>query len=406
LESRLGHVLDIHEALALVLEHTPLSGEEVVPLEAALGRVLAEVIAADRDQPAFDRVTMDGIAFASRQWQRGVRRFRSVGTQGAGSNPLQLGDDPVCAEVMTGTSLPKGADTIVPVERITRDGDEIVVDEAYEAQPGQFIHGRGSDHPMGSTLLQPGMGIGPAEIAVLSTVGAVEVCVSQRPSVAVISTGSELVATDTQPQAFQIRSSNDRAIEAALQRRGIDTITRALLPDDPAVLCQEIATLHDRHDVVILSGGVSMGKYDYVPQVLAELDAEVIFHKVSQRPGLPMWFGKSAAGKPIFALPGNPVSTLVCLVRYVIPSLRAAMGQLELTEERVQLETTVEFKPNLTYLLPVNLVHDSIGQCLARPQPTNTSGDLAGLAGTDGFIELSRGPELYPRGFPARMFRW
>ena len=399
-------MLDIHEALALVLEHTPASGEEVVSLEAALGRVLAEIIAADRDQPAFDRVTMDGIALASRHWQRGVRRFHSIGIQAAGSNPLKLGDDPDCVEVMTGTSLPEGAHIIVPVERISRDGDTIVVEDQFEAKRGQFIHRRGSDHPTGSTLMQPGMVIGPAEIAVLSTVGAAEVCVSQRPSVAVISTGNELVPIDRQPQPFEIRSSNDRAIEAALRRQGIDTITRALLPDDPAILCKEIAALHDSHDIVVLSGGVSMGKYDYVPQVLAELDAEVIFHKVRQRPGLPMWFGKSAAGKPIFALPGNPVSTLICLVRYVIPALHSAMGQLQLTEERVQLETSVEFQPNLTYLLPINLVYDSIGQCLARPQPTNTSGDLSGLAGTDGFIELSRGPELYPRGFPARMFRW
>lgn len=399
-------MLDIHEALALVLEHTPPTDDEVVPLEGALGRVLAQVIAADRDQPAFDRVTMDGIAFASQQWQQGVRGFRSVGIQAAGSNPLKLSDSPECAEVMTGTGLPEGADTVVPVERIRRDGDQIVVEDGFDAKPGQFVHRRGSDHPRGSTLLQPGMAIGPPEIAVLSTVGAVEVRVARCPSVAVISTGNELVATHSQPQAFEIRSSNDRAIEAALQRRGIGTITRALLPDDPAILCKEIAALHDSHDVVILSGGVSMGKYDYVPQVLAELEAEVIFHKVRQRPGLPMWFGKSAAGKPIFALPGNPVSTLVCFVRYVVPALRSAMGQLELTEERVQLENTVEFEPNLTYFLPVNLVHDSIGQCLARPQPTNTSGDLVGLAGTDGFVELSRGPELYPRGFPARMFRW
>jgi molybdopterin molybdotransferase len=399
-------VLDIHEALALVLDHVTPSDEETISLDAALGRVLAQTVTADRDQPAFHRVTMDGVAVSSSHWQRDVRRFRSIGIQAAGSTPIAVGSGEECVEVMTGTALPEGTDTIVPVERISREGDDVLIDPEYPARVGQFIHRRGSDHPTGSTLLQPGMLIGPPEVAVLSTVGAIEVRVNRRPSVAVVSTGNELVTTNATPQPFEIRSSNDRAIEASLQRRGIHAITRALLPDDPTILCNEIAALHDSHDVVILSGGVSMGKYDYVPRVLEELNAEVIFHKVRQRPGLPMWFGKSAAGKPIFALPGNPVSTLVCLVRYVIPALRATMGQLELTEERVQLETSVEFEPNLAYLLPVMLVHDSMGQCLARPQPTNTSGDLAGLAGTDGFIELPRGPQIYPRGFPARMFRW
>ena len=249
-------MLDIHEALALVLEHTPPSGAEAVPLDGALGRVLAEVIAADRDQPAFDRITMDGIALANREWQRGVRRFRSVGVQAAGAEPLRITDGPNCAEVMTGTSLPIGADLIVPVERTSRDGEEIVVADTFEPRPGQFIHRRGSDHPIGSTLMQPGMMIGAPEIAVLSTVGAVEVNVARRPTIAVISTGNELVAVDAQPKAFEIRSSNDRAIEAALRRRGIDGVTRALLPDDPAILCKEIAALHGDHDVVILSGGV------------------------------------------------------------------------------------------------------------------------------------------------------
>ena len=399
-------MLDIHEALALVLDHVTESPPETVSLEAALGRVLAQTAVADRDQPAFDRVTMDGVALSSKHWQRDVRRFRSIGVQAAGATPISLGSGAECVEVMTGTVLPEGADTIVPVERTSRDGENIVIEKDYPAKAGQFIHRQGSDHPAGSTLLQPGMVIGPPEVAVLSTIGATQIAVHSLPSVAVVSTGSELVPANTSPRPFEIRSSNDWAIEAALQRRGIRNITRALLPDDPTILCDEIARLHADHDLLILSGGVSMGKYDYVPRVLETLDAKVIFHKVRQRPGLPMWFGKSAVGKPIFALPGNPVSTLVCLVRYVIPALQAITGELQLDEERVQLETSIEFEPNLAYLLPVMLVHDSMGQCLARPQPTNTSGDLSGLAATDGFVELSRGPQLYPRGFPARMFRW
>ena len=399
-------MLDVHQAEAKLLDRMVPVGTMVLPLDEAVGGTLAQNIVAERDHPAFDRVTMDGIAIRFDDWQGGTRSFNVNGRQGAGQPPVPLREENRCVEVMTGASLPTDADTVVPIERIDINEATATIAEDYTPSRWQFVHRQGSDHPQGSTLLQPGMIIAAPETAVLAGSGYAEVEVARIPSVAVISTGDELVGVGGQVEPFQIRSSNDRAIQAVLRRAGYREVTRARFKDDRELLAREVKSLHDGHDVLILSGGVSMGKYDYVPLVMRDLGIEVVFHKVRQKPGLPMWFGVSETGKPVFALPGNPVSTLVCLVRYVIPALAHAQGQLVLGAEKVKLAREVEFTPDLTYFLPVRLTWDSSGQCFAEPQPTNTSGDFTSLACTDGFVELPRGPDLYPQGFAARLFRW
>lgn len=399
-------MLDVAEAEALILEHPPLLQVEQRPLEEAGGAVLQQIVVADRDQPPFDRVTMDGIALRFADWQTGQRRFTVIGTQGAGAAALRLAQPDQCVEIMTGALLPEGADTIVPVERITREADEALVEQDYPARVGQFIHAQGSDRRAGDALLTPGMSISPAAMAVLASVGCAQVTVARPPAIAVISTGDELVDVDQPVAPFQVRASNDRAIATALASRGFDDVTRARLPDNEALLREALEQLHNQHDVLILSGGVSMGKYDYVPTVLATLGVELVLHKIRQRPGLPMWFGVSASGKPVYALPGNPVSTLVCLTRYVLPALRRGLGGLEPSAEHLPLAETVEFTPNLTYLLPVACTSDLEHGGRALPRPTNTSGDFSSLTASDGFVELPRGQDIYPAGFMARFFRW
>jgi molybdopterin molybdotransferase len=171
-------------------------------------------------------------------------------------------------------------------------------------------------------------------------------------------------------------------------------------------LRQKIGLLHENNDVLILSGGVSMGKYDYIPKIMEELNIELVFHKILQRPGLPMWFGISADQKPVFALPGNPVSSLVCLIRYVLPAIQNAMGAVNQRTARVQISELVEFEPDLTYFLPVQLSFNDAGALHAIPKPTNTSGDFVSLAGTDGIIELMRGHHKFPSGYAAPFFPW
>jgi len=396
---------EVAAAEALILAHVPRFPARQEPLAACSGRVLAEDIHAERDQPPFDRVTMDGIAIAYRDFAAGVRSFEVVGIQAAGAEPLAVGAEQ-CAEVMTGAVLPGGADTVVPVERVRRNGSAaaITADAAVAAE--QFVHRRGSDRAQGSLCLAAGTRLGPPEIAVLAGAGHGTALVADLPRVAVMSTGDELVDAGKPIAPHQIRSTNDRAIEASLTQHRLGHVTRARLRDDANALAIAIDRLDMEHDVLVLSGGISMGKFDFVPSVLTELGAKLVLQKVQQRPGRPMWFGVSARGKPIFALPGNPVSTLVCATRYLLPALRQASGLPPPRQELVELTAPIEASPTLTLFTPVTLSSSDRGTLLASPHPTNTSGDFVTLAGTDGFVELAAKRGSYPAGTVARLFRW
>jgi molybdopterin molybdotransferase len=399
-------VTEVVEAQALILAHMPRFTAREEPLAACVDRVLAEDIVAERQQPPFDRVTMDGIAIAFRDWEAGQRRFTVVGTQPAGAPPLAVTGPGECVEVMTGTALPGGTDTVIPVERILRAEDKASVGADAVVNARQFVHRRGSDRDAGSVVLRAGTRLGPPEIAVLAGAGRASARVAELPRVAVISTGDELVDAGKPIASHQIRSTNDRAIEASLTRHRLGTVTRARLRDDANALAVAIDRLDNDLDALVLSGGVSMGQFDFVPSVLEELGAKLVFHKIEQRPGRPMWFGVSARGKPIFALPGNPVSTLVCATRYLLPALRVSTGLTPVPQERVQLTSPVEGSPTLTLFVPVTLSWSDRGTALAEPRPTNTSGDFVTLAGTDGFVELPAKRGAYPAGTAAPLFRW
>lgn len=398
--------IDVAEASTLIRSRLPGWGTVRVPLDAAQGEVLRQVITAERDQPPFDRVTMDGIAIRHSAYAAGRRTFNVAGTQGAGSAPVPLADDGDCVAIMTGAALPAGADTVVPVERLTRDGATATIEPGYRATAGQFVHRQASDHRLGATLLAPGALLGAPEMAILAVGGSDTVEVARRPSIAIVSTGDELVDVGQPLTPTRIRASNDRAIAAALANRGFIDCERLHLADDFAILEEALAGLLAEQDVLILTGGVSMGEFDYVPKVLEKLGMELVFHKVLQRPGMPLWFGVSPAGKPVFALPGNPVSSLVCLVRYVAPALVAALGAAPRPDKVVRLAESVRFEPDLAYFLPVTLNYSADGECLATPKPANTSGDFVALGGTDGFVELPRGLTDFPRGYSCLFFGW
>ncbi len=401
--SNTPHRIDVAEATALIADTMPAFPQQRVPLAEAAGQVLAESIVAERDQPPFDRATMDGIALHGADLTDS-RTFRLAGTQAAGAAQQALPDTGACLEIMTGAVLPAGADTVIPVERIRIVDDAVHVEDGYPAARGQFVHRQASDHARGAALLEPGTLIRGPEMAILTAAGKADVAITPWPRIAIVSTGDELVDVGVEILDHQIRSSNDRAIETALRLRGCAATSRTHLPDDPEAMFKAVHDLHESHDVLVLSGGVSMGKYDYVPGILRELGVHVVFHKIRQRPGLPMWYGISSAGKPVFALPGNPVSTLVCLIRYVAPALQASLGFAP-AAEIVQLAEAVDFEPDLCWFLPVAL-HNDGGALVATPRPTNTSGDFVGLRQTDGCVELPRGAARFPRGYRARLWRW
>jgi molybdopterin molybdotransferase len=230
--------------------------------------------------------------------------------------------------------------------------------------------------------------------------------VTRRPVVRVISTGDELVPAGQPIAAHQVRQSNGPAILAMLGSHGYHDAQHDHLVDERSVLEERIAAHIEAADVLVLSGGVSMGKADYVPEVLGRLGVEIVFHKVSQRPGKPMWFGMAPGGKAVFALPGNPVSALVCCRQYVIPALDRASGVTSPLPEFASLAGDVTFEPDLTCFQPVKLVSNAAAQVLAMPVRTNTSGDFAALSGTDGYVELPKEQSFFPTGTPVRLHRW
>ncbi len=393
------------EAESLIRRHVRRLPVESRPLASLAGAVLARSVRAERDQPPFDRVTMDGIAIASSAWRAGQRRFRVAGTQAAGQPPQSLPSG-ACLEVMTGAVLPPGSDCVIPVERITLVEDFAEVDPAATVEPFENVHTRGLDCREGDLLLAPGTRLGAPELAVLASAGLPRADVHAEPRIAIVSTGDELVEPGEPIEAWQVRRSNAYALRGALALRGYGRITEDHLPDDPRILAERLRQHLENHDVLVLSGGVSMGRFDHVPRTLRELGVTEVLHRVAQRPGKPLWFGVGPAGQAVFGLPGNPVSSLVCLVRYVVPGLQAAAGLVARPPEPVALGAAFRVKPSLWYFLPVQLDSNPALGTVALPRPTRGSGDFVSLPGTDGFIELPPGPAEYPVGHVAPLHRW
>ena len=394
------------EADALIARHTVCLPEVSLPLLQCAGAVLRETIHAERDQPPFDRVTMDGIALCSTAVSTGTRRFRIEATQAAGEAAGTLSSPQGCIEVMTGTPLPHGCDCVIPVEQITvQDGTASLSDEVG-VEAWQNVHRRGTDAREGARLLTAGTRLGPVEIALAAAAGMARVRVASQPMLAVISTGNELIEPGEPILAHQVRRSNAYTIAAALILRGYPRVGLDHIRDESAQLQERLKFYLETHDVLVLSGGVSMGRLDLVPQALDKLGVRRVFHKIAQRPGKPLWFGVAPSGAVVFALPGNPVSTAVCVSRYVLPALAAAQGHTPPQPQRIALGEAFTVAPALTLFLPVRVSTDEQGARAALPQPTHGSGDFTSLAGTDGFIELPPGPRTYPRGFVTCLYRW
>ncbi|MBM3851547.1 MAG: molybdopterin molybdotransferase MoeA [Verrucomicrobia bacterium] len=392
----------------LILENSPPFHREDCPLASAHGRVLRRDLCADRDLPPFDRVTMDGYAVRAEALAKGTGIFRVGRLQAAGMRAFKLpAAAEACIEVMTGAVVPAGADCIVPYEETTREGNQIsVVGEPGRLGFGHAIHRRGSDHRSGEVIVKAGTRLTGKEIAVAAACGHGTVTVSQLPKLAVVVTGDELVEVEGAVAAHQIRRSNDHALRAALISAGYPNVARFHVRDVRHEVEHMMWHILAEYDVVVISGGVSQGKFDYLPQELQAQGVRKIFHGVAQRPGKPMWFGLSARGMPVFALPGNPVSAYTCLHRYVLPALAHASGATPAPVRSAALAVEVNFKPRLAYFPPVRLSNGPNGQLLATPDPSNTSGDLAGLVGTDGFLELPAEESVFTAGTLAPFRAW
>lgn len=377
----------VAEAEQIILSHCKDYGAERVPFLAALGRALAENVAADSDFPPYDRVTMDGIAIRFADYEAGCRTFQIVATQAAGDAPLTFLAANACLEIMTGAGLSPATDTVIPYENLEiADGVAHLREEPVRC--GQNIHFQGNDRRKGDIVMAAGQVIGPTQINMAASVGKSELLVKKLPRVVILSSGDELVDVTDTPLPYQIRRSNNYSTHALLQQRYGISATMLHLPDDPEIIRREVGRCLSEFDAILLSGGVSMGKFDYIPQVLEDLGVQKQFHKVRQRPGKPFWFGTFGEKGAVFALPGNPVSTFMCLHRYFIPWLEASLGLSPALPIFAILEKNLRFEPQLVYFVQVKLKYGEDARLWAEPIEGHGSGDFSNLLDTDAFLEL------------------
>ena len=368
---------------------------ETLGLGEALGRILRAEVRADRPAPPHDRVMMDGYALAFAAWREGRRKFRRAGTVAAGEVPPALPDAGAVLEVMTGAVLPEGCDTVVPVEaRVGEDDDGVLLEDPFgqPLRPGNAVHARGSGGEAGRAVLSPGDRLGPGEVGVAATEGAVRLEVNAVPRLLLLTTGDEVVEPAETPLPHQIRGSHGLALEALFRAHGEIRWGHRHLPDRAEILRAALAEALAEVDFLFLAGGVSKGQRDYLPDLLAELGVERIFHRVAQRPGHPLWFGRHGT-VPVFGFPGNPLSALCCARRHAVPALDRWRGAGEQPVPRLVPTKPLPARPGATGFHPVRLAEDG----RARPTAPLNSGDLHALAGTDGFLECPPAEEVGER---------
>ena len=412
-------MISVEQANNIILNHTENYGVEEVDFADSLGRILKEDIFADRDFPPFNRVSMDGVAVSHNSFVKGQRTFKIEGIQAAGSEQLTLNNSTNCIEVMTGATLPLYCDAVIPYEQITIENQKAIIHfEVLDFYKN--IHKKGSDKKKGDLLVSKNTLISSAEIGVLATVGNVKVKVAKNPRVMIVSTGDELVEVPKTPKEFQIRRSNVHTLVSLLKRKHIQADT-AHITDDKNILKQKINEFLDNYDVLLFSGAVSKGKFDFIPEVLDELGVEKLFHKVAQRPGKPFWFGGTSTSviseqnvnqdvkkskTIVFAFPGNPISTFVSCIKYFYPWFNKSLGIESTNQNLAILANDITFNPSMTYFVQVKLENRN-GSTYAIPIVGNGSGDLANLVEADAFLELPADINEFKKGevFPFLNYR-
>ena len=367
-----------------------------VPLLDALNRTLAAPVIADRDQPPFARSTRDGFAVRSADLDP-IAPLAVIGHLRAGESwsgpPLASGQ---AIEIMTGAPVPPGADCVLMVEHTLAGPPNII--PKHSLAPGENIVSAGAEARAGATLIHTGTRIGPQHIALAAACGYTTVSVFAQPRVTVLSTGDELVPINRQPLRYQIRNSNAYSLAAQITRYGGIPVIRPAVPDNLEASEAAIRASLDS-DLLVLSGGVSMGKYDFVEKALAKLNAKFTFTGAHIQPGRPVVFGQLPVSisrqLPFFGLPGNPVSTLVTFTLFAAPLLAALAGETTLGPHfaHARLAQPVESKPNLTRFLPASL-ESSIGRTIVQPIPWQGSGDQAAAAKTNCFLVVPEGATL------------
>jgi len=392
-------MIPIREAIRIILEQTPKLEVESVALSDSLNRVLAEDVIADTDLPPFDRAQMDGYAVRAADVANTPAHLHIAGESAAGSgwhHEMKAGE---AVRIMTGAPVPAGADAVQQVEltRESNGGNEVEILEPVEA--GRSIVRRAAEIRAGETVLRAGEDINAAMIATLASFGYAQVKVGRRPRVAVMATGSELVNVDEKPGADQIRDSNNYTIAAYAALAGATVVRLPLAVDDTEELKKQIANAAEQADVLVTSGGVSMGVYDFTKAALKELGAEIYFERVSLRPGKPTVFAR-LGNTLVFGLPGNPVSVAVTFNLFARTALRVMQGakQPELIEETAVLSRDLKGSIERESYLPAVLRTDGKGTLLAEPLKWGGSSDFVAFARATALINVPTGVKMIEAG--------
>ena len=380
--------LSVSQAQACIMQHVPPGSVEEIALERSLGRVLAEDVCANRDLPPYDVSAMDGFAVRSADLADGHAALVVIEDIKAGDMPKLAIAAGQCARIMTGAPVPEGADAVIRVEdtQVLADG-RIGFDRSVK--PGNDIRIRGEAMRDGTVVLSAGTEITPGVTGVLATVKRAQVTVCRRPRVAILSSGDELEALDAPFDPQKIPESNSYAVMAQLQALGVEPVRLGIAADDPEELADYLRRGLD-YDVLLVSGGSSVGVHDHVRPTLEALGVTIHFWRVEMRPGHPLVFG-SRGSCLVFGLPGNPVSSMVCVEEFVVPAVRRLMGHSRLYRSMVSARIThaVKHSPGRAEFIRVALQSDANGTLRATSTGSQSSGNLLSMARADGFLVVS-----------------
>ena len=381
-------MISVAEAIQIVRQQTTTNSTEHVSIEHALGRVLAEDVVADTDLPPFDRAQMDGYAVRAQDVKEVPVRLRIAGESAAGRGWHHQLEEGHAVRIMTGAPVPVGADSVQQVELTTELKDGTVVELLETVETGKSIVPRGAEIKAGEVVLNAGTTINAAMLAVLAAFGYAQVPVFRKPCVAVLATGSELVAVDQKPGQDQIRDSNNYSISAYAELAGAVVERMPLTGDETSLLKEQISEAAKRNDLIVTSGGVSMGVYDVTKAALKELDAEIFFERVALRPGKPTVFARLPNGTLVFGLPGNPVSVSVTFNLFARTALLSMQGtaEPELKRETAVLARSVKGTADRENYLPAQLTSNDDGELVAFPLKWGGSSDFVAFALTTALV--------------------
>ncbi|WP_297337669.1 gephyrin-like molybdotransferase Glp [Algoriphagus sp.] len=367
-------------------------------LSQAIGYVLAEPVYSKIDVPSFDNSAMDGYAFF---WEENRSTLQVIGESSAGSSPeiaLQKGE---AVRIFTGAPLPKGANSVIMQEKVVRKGDEIYF-EGGEAELGKHVRYRGSQCQAGDQIAQAGAKVSPGMVSLLASVGVAQVEVWEAPRVSLIITGNEIKELDEVLSPGQIYNANGPALVAWLQQLGVRKITPLSVRDEKEAVKEGLTEALESSDLVIFTGGISVGDYDFVKEAVEANQVQELFYKLKQRPGKPLYAGQKS-GKLVFGLPGNPGSVLSCFINYVKPVIRSWMGEAQAWEDVVEIPLAEDFEKKipLTQFLKAEVKHGK-----AHILQGQESFNLIAFGMADGFVEIPEEMQLVKSGELVKFYPW